>query len=124
MLPAATRAGVHIPTVLAIGLASFAAVTVVHKAGGHGVACLLVGGEVLAASSTELRCDGAEDTARLVVTAGGKRHPGTRRWPSCALRRLDGRHYVRVSPAAQEHPPGDRSVRPDQGVLRGGDDHI
>ena len=66
-----TRADVHIPTVLAVGVVSFAAVTVVHEAVGHGVACVLAGGEALAVSSTELRCDGPEGAARLVVTAAG-----------------------------------------------------
>ena len=71
MLGPTTRADVHLPTVLAIGVVSFAAVTVIHEAGGHGLACLLVGGKALAVSSTELRCDGPEDGARLVVTAAG-----------------------------------------------------
>ncbi len=71
MLRATTRAGVHLPTVLAIGVVSFAAVTVIHEAGGHGLACLLVDGEALAVSSTELRCDGPDDGARLAVTAAG-----------------------------------------------------
>lgn len=71
MLRPTTRADVHLPTVLAIGVVSFAAVTVIHEAGGHGLACLLVGGKALAVSSTELRCDGPEDGARLVVTAAG-----------------------------------------------------
>jgi hypothetical protein len=71
MLRSTTRADVHLPTVLAIGVASFAAVTVLHEAGGHGAACLLVGGKALAVSSTELRCDGPEDGARLAVTAAG-----------------------------------------------------
>ena len=60
MLRATTRAAVHLPTVLGIGVVRFAGVTVLHEAGGHGVTCLLVGGEVLAVSSTELRCDGPE----------------------------------------------------------------
>jgi hypothetical protein len=71
MLGSTTRADVHIPTVLAIGVVSFAAVTVLHEAGGHGLACILVGGKALAVSSTELRCDGPEDAARLAVTAAG-----------------------------------------------------
>lgn len=71
MLEPTTRADVHLPTVLAIGVVSFAAVTVLHEAGGHGLSCLLVGGKALAFSSTELRCDGPEDGARLAVTAGG-----------------------------------------------------
>jgi hypothetical protein len=66
-----TRADVHIPTVLAIGVVTFAAVTVIHEAGGHGVACILAGGQALAVSSTEMRCDGPEGTARLAVTAAG-----------------------------------------------------
>ena len=69
MLRSTTRADVHLPTILAIGVVSFAAVTVLHEAGGHGVACLLVGGEAPAVSSTELRCDGPEGAARLAVTA-------------------------------------------------------
>jgi hypothetical protein len=62
---------VHVATVLAIGVVSFAAVTVIHEVGGHGVACELVGGRALAVSSTELRCDGPEGGARLAVTAAG-----------------------------------------------------
>jgi hypothetical protein len=69
MLRSTTRADVHLPTILAIGVVSFTAVTVLHEAGGHGVACLLVGGEAPAVSSTELRCDGPEGAARLAVTA-------------------------------------------------------
>jgi hypothetical protein len=71
MLGTTTRAGVHLPTVLAIGVVSFAAVTVIHEAGGHGLACQLVDGETLAVSSTELRCEGPQDGARLAVTAAG-----------------------------------------------------
>lgn len=71
MLGPTTRADVHVPTVLAIGVVSFAAVTVIHEALGHGLACLLVGGKALAVSSTELRCDGPQDGARLAVTAAG-----------------------------------------------------
>jgi hypothetical protein len=71
MRAATTRAEVHLPTVLAIGVVSFAAVTVIHEAGGHGLACELVGGQALAVSSTELRCDGPQDGARLAVTAAG-----------------------------------------------------
>ena len=71
MLGPTTRANVHVPTVLAIGVVCFAAVTVIHEALGHGLACLLVGGKALAVSSTELRCDGPEDGAHLVVTAAG-----------------------------------------------------
>ena len=71
MLRQTTRADVHLPTVLAIGVVSFAAVTVIHEAGGHGLACELVGGEALAVSSTELRCDVPQDGARLAVTAAG-----------------------------------------------------
>jgi hypothetical protein len=71
MLGPTTRANVHVPTVLAIGVVCFAAVTVIHEALGHGLACILVGGKALAVSSTELRCDGPEDGAHLVVTAAG-----------------------------------------------------
>ena len=43
MLGPTTRANVHVPTVLAIGVVCFAAVTVIHEALGHGLACILVG---------------------------------------------------------------------------------
>jgi hypothetical protein len=62
---------VHIPTLVAIATVSWVAVTVVHEVVGHGGACVLVGGDLRAASTTEVWCDQVDGWSyRLVVAAG------------------------------------------------------
>ena len=63
--------GVHVPTVLAIGVLAYVVTTLVHEAAGHGLMCLALGGDALAVSSTELRCAGLAEDRALMVTAAG-----------------------------------------------------
>jgi hypothetical protein len=62
-----------LPTVIAIGLAVFAASNVVHEAAGHGGACLALGGKPLVLSSVHFECGGQGMSAlalRGVAAAG------------------------------------------------------
>lgn len=65
------RLSLDVATIAAAGVLAYALVTTVHEALGHGVACLAVGADASAVSSTELRCDGLSDISALMVTSSG-----------------------------------------------------
>src|SRR5215218_10763277 len=90
MLGPTTRADVHLPTVLAIGVVSFAAVTVLHEAGGHGLSCLLVGGQ----------------GAGLLQHRTALRRPGGWGPPGCDRRRQHRQHRGRAGRHGRRDRPG------------------
>ncbi len=65
------RLALDVATIAAAGVVAYALVATVHEAVGHGAACLAVGADASAVSSTELRCDGVSGTSALVVTSSG-----------------------------------------------------
>ena len=65
------RLSIDAATVVAAGVMAYALVAIVHEALGHGAACLAVGADASAVSSTELRCDGASGSSALIVIASG-----------------------------------------------------
>jgi hypothetical protein len=50
------QSNIHLPTLVAIGIVSWVAATVLHEVIGHGGVCSLVGGDPRAVSTTELYC--------------------------------------------------------------------
>ena len=65
------RLSVDVATIAAAGALAYALVATVHEALGHGIACLAVGADASAVSSTELRCDGVSGLSALIVTSSG-----------------------------------------------------
>ena len=59
------------PTVVAIGLFVWVAVSLLHEGVGHGGACVVVGGQPAAISTTEFRCDNVAGWSYRVVVAAG-----------------------------------------------------
>ena len=71
MITRTNQINIHLPTIVAIAIVSWVAVTIIHEIIGHGVVCLLVGGDPLAVSTTELYCgDVAGRQYKLVAAAG------------------------------------------------------
>ena len=56
MFKQADQSNIHLPTLVAIAIVSWVAVTVLHELVGHGGVCALVGGDPRAVSTTELYC--------------------------------------------------------------------
>jgi hypothetical protein len=62
---------IDLPTIVAIAIVSWTSATILHEIVGHGGACLLVGGEARAVSTTELYCAGVAGGEYKLVAAAG-----------------------------------------------------
>ena len=65
------RLSLDVATIAAAGVLAYALVATVHEGIGHGAACIAVGADASAVSSTELRCDGVSGISALIVTSSG-----------------------------------------------------
>jgi hypothetical protein len=65
------ESNVDLPTVLGIAVVAYTLTNVVHEGGGHGTACLLVGGKPTVLNAIFLSCNGAQGIGQRVLAMGG-----------------------------------------------------